>query len=534
MRTRIIMRVCALFGGVLTASVASAEARVTPYIEAQQVLDAEFNNGGDVLTYSTIAAGVDGSATGKRVEAQISYRYEHRIPWNKDLSRDNVHSGLARARADLVSNLLSVEGGAIATRARSDIRGDAPVFFSGDNNNVTQVYGVYAGPRLTAKAGPLAINGTYRVGYIKVDDDFRVTLPSGQAALDRFDHATSHDANLSVGMPAGDLPFAWTVTGGYTLEKASQLDQRFAGKYVRGDVTFPVSPHLALTGGAGYEDIKVTQRAPLRDANGFPIFDSRGRLITDPVSPRLPAYDTDGLIWDVGAIWKPNRRTTVQVRGGRRYGGRAITGSLDYQVRRNAALRIGVYDAIESFGRALTRGLASLPTSFDVNRNPLTGDFGGCVFGTTPGTGACFDDALQSITTANYRSRGFYAIFSGERGPWAFGIGSGYSSHKYLTPQAAQLFTVDGVVDKSASFEAQATRDLSSVSSVSGNLSANWYSSGIRGASNVTNIGATVAYSRNLTDRLLGFGSVGVYNYRIQRAGSSSHGQAVIGLRYQF
>jgi uncharacterized protein (PEP-CTERM system associated) len=534
MRMRVIAGLYALLGAAFGGSPLLAEVRIAPYIEVQQVLDAEFNNGGDVLTYTSLAAGIDGKISTKRTEAQVSYRYEHRIPWDDSLSRENVHSGLARARTDILSNLLSVEGGAIAMRARSDIRGEAPAFFAGDDNNLTQVYGVYAGPNLTAKAGPLVVNGTYRIGYIKVEDDFSVSLPTGQVALDRYDHATSHDASLTVGMPVGQLPFGWTVTGGYTRESASQLDQRFVGKYVRGDITVPISPHLALTGGAGYEDIVVSQREPLRDAGGFPVIDSRGRFITNPASPRFVSYDTNGLIWDVGAVWKPNRRTTVQARGGRRYGGRAITGTIDYQMRRNVALRAGVYDAIESFGRALTRGLASLPTSFNADRNPLAGDFGGCVFGTTPGTGACFDDTLQSITTANYRSRGAYAVLSGERGPWQFGMGAGYSNHKYLAPQVAQLFSIDGVVDKSFSLEGQVTRKLSSISSVSGNVTYNWYSSGLADAPSVTNIGAAGSYSRYLTDRLLGFGSVGVYNYRIKRGGSSTHGQAVIGLRYQF
>ncbi len=172
------------------------------------------------------------------------------------------------------------------------------------------------------------------------------------------------------------------------------------------------------------------ERAPLRDASGAPLVDSRGRFTTDPASPRLLAYETDGLIWDVGVIWKPNRRMTAQIRGGRRYGGRAITGSIDYRIGPRTALRVGVYDGIESFGRSLTGTLANLPTSFTVIRNPLTGDFGGCVFGTTPGTGACFDNALQSIATANYRSRGAFAMLSGQRGPWTFDIGGGYANHK--------------------------------------------------------------------------------------------------------
>ena len=512
---------------------AHAQTRIAPYIEVQQVLDADFNNGGDVLTYSTVAAGVDGSVRSKRVEAQISYRYEHRFGWNHQLNDEDVHSGIARARADVVPNLLSLEGGAIATRAREDIRGAAPVFLTGNTNNVTQIYGVYAGPDLATHAGPLSINGSYRFGYVAVDDNNRVILPSGQPRLDRYSHATSHDVNGSIGMPSGRLPFGWTVSGGYTQENASQLDQRYVGRYARGDVTLPVAPHLALTGGAGYEKIRITERAALRDANGLPLLDGAGRFVTDPSSPRLLAYQTDGLIWDLGAIWRPNRRTTVQVRGGHRYGGRMITGSVDYQLRRNTALRVGVYDTVDSFGRALLRSLVDLPTSFNVSRNPLTGDFNGCIFGTTPGTGACFDDALQSVTTANYRSRGVYALLSSQRGPWSIGIGGGYANHKYLAPRST-LFNVDGVTDESATFQADVTRQLSSASGVSADLFGNWYRSGINRAPSVTSIGASVSYYRYLIDHLYGFGSVGLYNSRIQHQSSDTHGEAIIGLRYQF
>jgi hypothetical protein len=534
MRKRAIIAASAWLTAFLGSVAAHAEARIAPYLEVQQVLDAEFNNGGDVLTYSTLAAGVDGSVTGKRVEAQVSYRYEHRIPWGKGLSEDNVHSGLARARAQVVPNLLALEGGALALRTRSDIRGRAPVFLTGDSDNVTQVYGVFAGPTLATKTGPLSINGNYRLGYIAVGDNNSFVLPAGQPPLDRYDHAISHDASLSVGMPSGQLPFGWTVTGGYTHEDTSQLDQRYTGKYVRGDITVPVSPHLALTAGAGYEDIRITERAALRDVNGLPVLNTRGRFITDKSSPRLLAYETDGLIWDVGAIWRPNRRTTLQVRGGRRYGSHAITGSLDYKMGRQTALRVGVYDAIESFGRALTSGLFNMPTSFKVDRNPLTGDFGGCVFGTTPGAGACFDDALQSVTTANYRSRGVYMMLAGERGPWTFSAGGGYANHKYLTPRAAALFSMDGVVDESFSLQGDLTRELSSGSGISGDVFANWYSSGLNGAANVSNFGATLSYHRYLADHLLGFTSIGAYSDRIENAGSSTHGQAVVGLRYQF
>jgi len=55
------------------------------------------------------------------------------------------------------------------------------------------------------------------------------------------------------------------LSAGYEREDTSQLDQRYEGKYARADVTVPVGPTLALLGGVGYEDIEISERAPLLD-----------------------------------------------------------------------------------------------------------------------------------------------------------------------------------------------------------------------------------------------------------------------------
>ncbi len=88
-----------------------------------------------------------------------------------------------------------------------------------------------------------------------------------------------------------------------------------------------------------------------------------------------------------------------------------------------------------------------------------------------------------------------------------------------LAPRIAGLFSIDGVVDESVSFQADVSRKLSSVSAVSGSAFANWYDSGIADAPSVTNFGITGAYSRSLTDHLLGYGSLGLYNYHVQNNG---------------
>jgi hypothetical protein len=79
----------------LSAPSQAQRTQVVPYLEAQQVLSADLNSG-DVLTYTSVAAGVDARTQTRRVEAQISYRYEHRVAWEDNLADQSVHSGLAR------------------------------------------------------------------------------------------------------------------------------------------------------------------------------------------------------------------------------------------------------------------------------------------------------------------------------------------------------------------------------------------------------------------------------------------------------
>src|SRR6185369_16217120 len=89
---------------------------VRPYLEVTQVLSAELGNGGNTLTYTSVAAGVDGRVQTRRVTAQASLRYERDIDWNGHVAqRDNI-SGLATVHAEVAPGLLSVDAGGLATR----------------------------------------------------------------------------------------------------------------------------------------------------------------------------------------------------------------------------------------------------------------------------------------------------------------------------------------------------------------------------------------------------------------------------------
>ncbi len=516
-----------------TVPAASARTKVTPYLEVGQIVTADLK-GSDVLTYSTIAAGIDASIANKRSEAQVSYRYERRIGYGGKVNDNDVHTGLARARYEVVNNVLSIEGGAIATRARSDIRGSAPGLLVGNVDNVTQVYSGYVGPTLTTNVGDLTVGAGYRIGYTRAEAG-NFTTPAGQPAIDRFDDSVTQLATASVGMKSGVLPFGWTVSGAFEREDAGQLDQRFESKNIRGDVVLPVSPTLAAVAGVGYEDIKASQRSALSDANGAPVVDRNGRFVTDPNSPRLLAYDQDGLFYDVGVIWRPSQRTNVEAHVGKRYGGLSYSGSATYAASSATSFQINVYDQVETFAQQLNDNLALLPTSFTAPNNGLNSQVGGCIFGSGSGRGGgCLNSAFQSVNSSVFRSRGITALASTNRGPLNFGVGLGYAQRRYRTPITGAGISLNGVTDQSYFGEGRVSYQIDDSSNVNAQVFASLYDSGIIGAPNVLSTGATGAYNRSFGDHLSTTAAVGLFSSRIDGQDGDLTGTALLGMRYSF
>lgn len=510
---------------------------VIPYLEVGQVLFADLKNGGDLLTYSLVAVGVDAAVQTTRAEAQVSLRYERRFSWSDQFPDEDVVSGIARANVQVIPNALSIEAGAIGVRSRIDPRGAAPSNLIGGSDNVTQVYSVYAGPTLATQVGTVDVNALYRIGYTKVDAD-QVALPVGQRPLDIFGDSVSHVASLAIGQqPGGFLPIGWSVSGGYLREDASQLDQRFEDKIVRADVTVPVSPTLALVGGVGYEDIEISERDALRDAAGNPVVGNDGRLVTDRNSPRLLSYDQDGLIWDVGVLWRPSRRTSLEARVGRRYDSMTYFGSFTYTPSERVAANLTVYDLVTGFGSRLNDSLAGLPTQFDTTRNPLSGDLNSCIFGGAGGN--CLNDSLQSVASSFFRTRGVTGQVSLTSGSWTHGLGAGYSRRKFFAADTGALAGFDQTIDEIWFASYVGAKQLDPRSSLSGTVYATYLENGpgqtfVGAGGDVLGIGTNAAYSRNFTNRFTGSLAVGLDYFEPQGFESSLIASALLALRYSF
>lgn len=519
------------------ASPAQARSQISPYIEVQQVLDFDLSNndalGDDVVTYTSIAAGVDASIATRRIEVGASYRYERRIDWSDDIADDDVHSGLVRARANITRGL-SFEAGALAARSRAEIGGNGLGSLTGDNDNSTQVYSVYAGPTFATRAGPLEIGASYQLGYTHVEDNSAVNTDPGQAPVDYVDHSTYHQATASVGMSPGEmLPFGWIVSGGYEREDSNQLDQRYEAYYGRVDVTVPVTPTLALVGGVGYENTEISQRDVVVDAAGNPVLDNNGRFQSDTSSPRLLTYAVDEIIYDAGILWRPNSRLELSARAGHRYGTTTYNGYLSYQASQSSTLQAAVYNEISSFGRGTTNTLAGLPTNFTAGRNGF-GQFNGCAFGEGDNAGGCFDNGFQSLNAANFRSRGGNLVWTGGRGPWSYGVGAGYQNRRYFAPTTSANFSLDRVTDEAYSLQANLGHQLTPSSSLDGSLYATWFQSGIPGESDVFSSGGSATYSLNLYSGLSAQASAGLFANDVDGEETDWLGTLLFGMRYGF
>jgi len=508
-------------------------ADIAPYLEVNQAALVNLSGGGDdVLTYTAVAAGVQATVQTHNVAIGADLRYEHQFSWNNNAPDQDIISGVATGRVDIVRNALSLEAGGLATRMRADgLRGANNALAGVGFTN--RVYSAYVGPNLSVPLGDLQLTGAYRLGYNRVDQDddavFDLGLPAGT-----FEESWFHNANVALGMQPGTLPFGWSVGAGYLRENASQLDQHFIDKFVRADVTVPISPYVALLGGVGYEDIKISNRDALRDADGTPIRDSGGRFITDPASPRRLSYDQDGIIWDVGVMWRPNPRLSAEFRLGERYGGMTYTGSLTWQPSRRTTLSVVLFDSIDSFGRMLNNSLANIGTDFYVVRDPFSGDLGGCIFNNGQAGGACFNDTLSGISTANFRNRGVFAQFARIGDPWAVTAAMGFARRRFIGDTQSILSSVNGLSDDNYFANLGITRQLGTQAAIDGNVYANYFDSGFTALGDVVNIGANIGYRRMLMRRLTASAAVGIDS--VDRKGQEAFMSllAQIGLRYQF
>lgn len=514
---------------------------IEPYIEVDQTVVAEFEPDDTVLTYTTVAAGVDVDVDGRNTDATASLRYERRFGYGDDPVEGDTLSGIARVSSQVVPGSVILEAGALATRDTVQSNGALvdPLLTEGDST--TQVYSAYAGPTVRGDIGEFDAEASYRFGYTRVEleDEFQPDglIPGAPPpGLDVFDESTIHAAQASIGSaPGRALPVGVGVTASYSREDVSNLDQRVEDARVRAHVAVPLSRELAVVGGIGYENVEVSSRDAVFDpVTGDPLIDEDGRYVTDPTADREIAFETDELIWDVGVMWRPSRRTTAEAYVGRRYGSMSYFGSLSYAPSARSTFNASVFDTVTGFGGQLTNTLAGLPANFNIQRDALTGDILPCAGGSEGGT--CFDGALASLRSAVFRSRGGVVSYSRTNGVTQLGIGIGYVNQEFIAAEGTVLASANGLTDQSIFATLFASTELDARSTLSGDLQARRLISGFADADNTTDLGATVSYLRDFNNSLSATAALGVDGTMsdddaLEDIWSAS---ALIGLRYSF
>jgi hypothetical protein len=507
---------------------------ITPYIEAAQVLTAELTPGDDVVTYTSLAVGVDAVIAGRNNSASASLRYERRVGWGEDTVDGDTVSGLARASIGLAGRGVTLEAGALAARTRVDGNGATSIGgFAGDDSNTSQLYAGYVGPSVVTRAGDFDVDAHYRLGYARVEaPDAVITAPGVQPA-DIFDDSVTHSARASINLrPGTALPIGVGVSGGWNEQSISNLDQRVRDRFVRGGVTVPLGPSLAAVAGVGYEDVQISSRDALRDGNGNPVIGPDGRYVTDDNAPRQIAYETDGLIWDAGVMWRPSRRTSLEAHVGRRYGSTSYYGTFAYAPTARQSMAVSVYDTVTGFGGALVDTLAGLPSQFDAFRNPISGEVGGCVASLQGGS--CVTGALGSIRSAVFRNRGVAGSYTMELGRTQLGAGLGYDRRRFIAAPGTVLAPANGVTDENIWLAAYAATRLDARSSLNWNASANWFESGFDLGSATFGYSTSLSYNRDFVRGLTGTAAVGLDGITRDTLPDFMSASALLGLRYAF
>ena len=503
---------------------------LTPYIEATQVATAQLAPGNDFLTYTALAAGLDANIQGRNTQAAASLRYERRIGYGRVADGDTI-SGVARIGTTIIPHAVNLEAGMLAARSQIENNGSVVLGRPTSGGGSTQIFSAYAGPTVHTQAGDVAIDGGYRIGYTKVGTDSSIVNAPGGPTVDVFDKSIAHNAELHAGTKAGTLlPVGIGAGAGYYQEDISNLDQRVRDAHARLDIAVPVSQDVQLVGGVGYEDVEISARDVLRDGTGAPVIGSNGRYVTDKSRPRVMAYDTSGLIWDAGVLWRPSRRTALEAHVGRRYGSMTYSGSFSYAPNSRSSINVSIYDGISGFGGQLNKALAGLPTDFTASRNPLSGDINGCLVSLEKGN--CLSGALGSVRSATFRSRGVMASYGIDLGRLQAGVGAGYDRRSFIAAPGTILAAANGTVDENTWLSGYVNARLGARSNLATNLYANWFSSGLGGDG--TALGASTAYNRSITDHLTATAAVGIQGIDRKTQPDDWSASALLGVRYSF
>lgn len=519
--------------GGQAAGRAQKRTKIVPYLEVDQSVYDEITPHSQVLTYTTLAAGVDATINSHRTTGVATLRYEHHFVETGGVGGSDTFTGLLRTTTQIVPRTLSLDFGGIAQRTSIGPAGGVLINPVDNVGSIYQLWSLYGGPSLSTHAGVVGIKGSYNLGYTEIDQLHSFVPAAGGAPVDRFGHSLSQQGALSAGVRPGEvLPFGFAVLGSYLREDISTLDQRLIDERVVAQATQPVSRTAAIVGEVGWEKVQVAQRDALRDANGNPVIAPNGLYVTNTAAPRQIAYQTTGLTWDVGVVWRPSRRTTAAAYVGQRYDSTTYYGTLVHAPSSRQTLSVSVFDGIYGFGSGLLNALEGLPTDASVSRDPFSGNLGGCFLGGSGGT--CVTGALGSANAAVFRARGVNAAWGYTRGHIHYSLGGGYIARRFITAAGSVLAAENGALDQTWFVDGGISGPIDRKTQFFVNGFASVYRTDAYVQGGTADWGVNGQVIRHITDHLVGTASVELLGINPQISPDTLEALGQVGLRYNF
>jgi hypothetical protein len=507
--------------------------RIVPYIEIDQTIYDQTAPYSQVVTYTTLAAGADMLINSRSTTGVATIRYEHHFSETRAQGSSDTLTGIARTQTQIIPHTLMFDFAGLA--ARTAIAANGSTYLNPVDNvgSIYQIWSLYGGPSLQTHAGILGIKAAYDLGYNEIDQIRSFVPAGGGAPVDVFGHSLTQNGTASIGVRPGEVfPFGVALLGNYLREDISNLDQRLIDERLGVQVTQPLSRDLALVGDVGWEKAEVSQRNAELDANGNPVVASNGQYVTDPNSPRLLAYRTDGLSWDVGVVWHPSKRTMASAYIGQRYDSTTYYGSFFHAPNSRSTINVSVFDGLYGFGSGLMTALQALPTDFTVTRDPFSGNVGGCYLGSTGGS--CVTGALGSANAFVFRARGVNAAYAVTVGRLNFNVGTGYVTRRFITAENTVLASYNGLVDQTWYVNAGMSGPIDRRTRFMLNGFASIYHTDELPVGDTGDWGINGMLVRHLTDKLIGTAAIEVLGVKPQVSPDQLETMGQLGLRYNF
>ena len=505
---------------------------IRPYIEAGEVADWGISPRTQVLTYTEVAVGVDAQVNGNNTVGSVSLRYQRNIGYGQQSSGDSV-TGLARMATAIVPGALRMDYGLMATRANISASGAASPNVAGVNLASNQIYSAFAGPTLRTHMGLAEVDAHYRVGYTKVGSpDFGAVAP-GQSTPNAFSHSWSQDAGGAITFkPHEPLPVGVGIDGNWSQENDSLLGQRTVDEHIHGTLTVPITHTLAVIGGVGYEHDRVESYNAQVDASGNPVLSANGQYIANTAAGRQIAFDTSGLIWDAGVVWKPGPRTALEMHYGKRYGSDGAWGTFSWHPDARQSFNLQVNDTLSGFGGSLSSALAGAPTEFTVIPNPTAANIGSCVAALQGG--GCIAAVLGSVAAPVYHDQSVSGTYGLNFGRLQTGLGFGYDRRTLITGSNNVLGSVNGQRDQYYWVAAYASEKLSPRSNLLASVNLYRFNSGAGSAGDSTSVHAGGTYQYNFTQHLTASASLAVDGVNLESLNDSWAASGALNMRYSF